>query len=205
MILSLFYAPEGFYRFIAFVVTDQAYVTREETLPEAEALRRLRRGASALPIAYQSKPFSNRHRIDALIYEFRKESEDDEVKTLKRGLVPADMHLRNSGLEAALIVAQNNFVTSTPRELVEVADITIQLVAPTQYEDGTPLNDLAGYKIYYGYESGNYRTSVRIDNPGLTIYVVENLTPNTYCFVFTVFNIRGVESQFSNEVCKLLL
>ena len=82
---------------------------------------------------------------------------------------------------------------------------TLSWMPPTQNADGTPLSDLAGYKIYYGYESGNYRTSVQIDNPGITIYVVENLTPNTYCFVLTAINSRGVESQFSNEVCKLVL
>jgi len=57
-----------------------------------------------------------------------------------------------------------------------------------QNTDGSPLTDLTGYKIYYGNESGNYQASIQIDNPGIAIYVVENLTPNTYYFVLTVIN-----------------
>ena len=76
---------------------------------------------------------------------------------------------------------------------------------PTQNADGSALTDLSGYKIYYGIEPGKYLRTVHIDNPGLTIYVVENLVPNTYCFVLTAINSRGIESRFSNEVCKLVL
>ncbi len=76
---------------------------------------------------------------------------------------------------------------------------------PTQNADETPLTDLTGYKIYYGTEPGDYRRIIHIDNPGLTMYVVEGLVPNTYCFVLTAINSRGVESQFSNEVGKLVL
>ena len=82
---------------------------------------------------------------------------------------------------------------------------TLSWMPPTQNADETPLTDLVGYKIYYGTEPGFYRRTIHIDNPGLTMYVVENLAPNTYCFVLTAINSRGVESQFSNEVCKLVL
>ena len=74
-----------------------------------------------------------------------------------------------------------------------------------QNTDSSPLTDLAGYKIYYGSESGNYQTSIQIDNPVIAIYVIEHLTPNTYYFVLTTINSSGVESQFSNEVSKLVL
>ncbi len=74
-----------------------------------------------------------------------------------------------------------------------------------QNTDSSPLTDLAGYKIYYGSESDNYQTSIQIDNPGIAIYVVEYLTPNTYYFVLTTINSSGVESQFSNEVSNLVL
>jgi hypothetical protein len=77
---------------------------------------------------------------------------------------------------------------------------TVSWTPPTQNEDGSPLTDLAGYKIYYGNESGNYQRSIQIDNPGITIYVVENLTPNTYYFVMTAINSSGIESRYSNEL-----
>ncbi len=82
---------------------------------------------------------------------------------------------------------------------------TLSWTPPTQNTDGSPLTDLAGYKIYYGTESGNYQTSIQIDNPGIAIYVVENLTPNTYYFVLTAIKSSGIESQFSNEASKQVL
>jgi hypothetical protein len=88
---------------------------------------------------------------------------------------------------------------------VGIGSTTLSWTPPTQNLDGSPLTDLAGYKMYYGNEPGNYHTSIRIDNPGITIYVVENLTPNIYYFVLTAINSSGVESQISNEVSKLVL
>ena len=88
---------------------------------------------------------------------------------------------------------------------VGVGSATLSWQAPTQNSDGSPLTDLTGYKIYIGNESGNYHTSIEIDNPGITIYVVEHLTPNIYYFVLTAINGSGIESQFSNEVSKLVL
>jgi hypothetical protein len=81
---------------------------------------------------------------------------------------------------------------------------TLSWTPPTQNTDGSPLTDLSGYKIYYGNESGNYQTTIQIDNPGITIFVVEYLTPNTYYFVLAAVK-SGVESDFSNEASKRVL
>src|SRR3990172_13172687 len=43
---------------------------------------------------------------------------------------------------------------------------------PTTNADGTPLTDLAGYKVYYGTASGNYSTV--IDAANVTSYTVPN-------------------------------
>lgn len=87
---------------------------------------------------------------------------------------------------------------------VALGSATLSWTAPTQNEDGSPLMDLAGYKFYYGTATGNYQTAIQIDNPGTTIYVVENLVPATYYFVSTAFNSSGVESAFSNEAVKVV-
>ncbi len=87
---------------------------------------------------------------------------------------------------------------------VALGSATLSWTSPTQNSDGSPLIDLAGYKIYYGTATGNYQNNVQIDNPGLTTYVVENLTPTTYYFVSTAFNSSGVESAFSNEAIKVV-
>jgi hypothetical protein len=71
------------------------------------------------------------------------------------------------------------------------------------YSSYTPaLMDLAGYKIYYRKSSGSYVQEVRIDNPSISTYVVDQLSPDTYYFAATAFNTSGVESSFSSEVAR---
>ncbi len=79
---------------------------------------------------------------------------------------------------------------------------TLSWDAPTENEDGTPLTDLAGYRLYWGTTSGSYPNSVTINNPGVTTYVVDNLPSGTYEFVATAFNTSGFESRFSNPATK---
>jgi hypothetical protein len=81
---------------------------------------------------------------------------------------------------------------------VATGSVTLTWEAPTQNVDGSPLTDLAGYRLYWGPAPGNYSSSVTIANPGITTYVVEQLTPGTWYFVATALNSRGVESGDSN-------
>ena len=63
--------------------------------------------------------------------------------------------------------------------------------------------DLSGYNIYVGTNSDTYDyMEIRLDNPGLTTYVVESLEPGTYYFAATAFNSSGVESSFSGEIVR---
>jgi hypothetical protein len=78
-------------------------------------------------------------------------------------------------------------------------------VPPTENEDGTPLLDLAGYKLYWGTEEGSYPNSVTLMNPGITRYVVEDLTPAEWHFVMTAVNSRGIESELSNLTIEEVL
>jgi len=87
---------------------------------------------------------------------------------------------------------------------VALGSATLSWTAPTQNEDGTSLQDLAGFKIYYGRESGNYTNEIRIDNETVTTYLVDNLTPDTYYFVATAFNDAEIESRFSGEAMKVV-
>lgn len=75
--------------------------------------------------------------------------------------------------------------------------ITLSWQAPTMNTDGSALTDLAGYKIYYGLAPGDYTEEIRIDNPGLTTYLVENLSPDTWYFTATAVNTANIESDFS--------
>ena len=87
---------------------------------------------------------------------------------------------------------------------VGTVSTTLSWMPPTQNEDGSPLMDLAGYKIYWGTIRGQYTHLATIDNPGISSYVVENLSPGIYEFAGTSFNQAGVESAYSDPVTKVL-
>jgi hypothetical protein len=84
----------------------------------------------------------------------------------------------------------------------ETGSVTLEWLPPQSNTDGSYASDLAGYYIYWGTESGNYSQQLRIDNVGLTAYVVDSLHPGTYYFTATAFNTAGIESDFSNEVVR---
>src|SRR5712692_2336086 len=61
--------------------------------------------------------------------------------------------------------------------------------------------DLAGYKLYYGFSSGSYQSSVDVGN--VTTYTLSGLLEGRiYYFVVTAHNLSLAESGFSNEVNK---
>ena len=80
------------------------------------------------------------------------------------------------------------------------SSITLNWTPPTTDTDGTPLTDLAGYKVYYGTSSGNYGTPINVGN--VTTYTISNLISGSYYFVVTAYNLSGIESNYSNEVVK---
>ncbi len=87
-------------------------------------------------------------------------------------------------------------------------EATLTWTAPTQNTDGTPLTDLAGFKLYLGQTAGGpYPVSVDIPDPLATTFTVPNLTDGvTYYFVSTAYNSAATvqESDISNEVSKLI-
>jgi hypothetical protein len=89
-------------------------------------------------------------------------------------------------------------------QAVATGSAALSWTPPTQNTDGSPLTNLAGYKVYWGNMLGNYPNSVALNNPGLTSYVVVNLVPGTYFFVVTAVNSVGTESIFSAPASKTI-
>jgi Putative Ig domain len=81
---------------------------------------------------------------------------------------------------------------------------TLSWTPPTQNVDGSPLTDLAGYRVYWSTTSGTYPNSVTLLNPGLSSYMVEQLTPATWYFVATALDTSGNESMQSNVASKAI-
>src|ERR687883_332117 len=82
------------------------------------------------------------------------------------------------------------------------AQVQLAWNAPVQ-ADGTPVPNLAGYKLYYGSQSGQYETTVPVGMT--TTYTVTNLSAGeTYYFAVKDYDSTGTESTFSNEVSVTL-
>jgi hypothetical protein len=79
---------------------------------------------------------------------------------------------------------------------------TLSWLAPDANSDGTPLTDLAGYRIYYGSATGQYDHKLEITGSGTMTAVIDNLSPGGWYFAATALNSTGLESGLSNEVQK---
>jgi len=95
-------------------------------------------------------------------------------------------------------MATDSLVFSVFVNQVSTGSVTVSWVAPTLNDDGSPLTDLAAYKIYHGRSWGNYSEEILIENSGITTFVVENLTSGRYYFVATALNSEGIESDESS-------
>jgi Glucodextranase, domain B len=86
------------------------------------------------------------------------------------------------------------------RQSGENGSVSLSWTPPTARVDGSPLVNLAGYKIYYGRMSGIYDYEIDVDNPGVSTYVVEDLVPGEWFFALVAYDTEGLESEHSQEV-----
>jgi hypothetical protein len=93
-------------------------------------------------------------------------------------------------------------VSLTVTAVITTGSTTLSWDAPTTNTDGSPLTDLAGYKIYYGTSSRTYTHVINVGN--VTTYLVDNLPSGTYYFATTVYDAAGTESGYSNEAIKIV-
>lgn len=87
---------------------------------------------------------------------------------------------------------------------IALGQATLSWNPPTANSDGSTLTDLSGYRIYYGRNRDNLTEVVVLNNPGLTRYVVENLSPARWYFSMTSRNSEGVESVRSALAAKTI-
>jgi hypothetical protein len=104
------------------------------------------------------------------------------------------------GAASAVLPAFNLQVVATA-----TGSATLFWQPPTQNSDGSALNDLTSYRVYFGTASGSYPNSATYTNAGLTSIVVDQLTPATWYFVVTAVNADGVESRHSNIAAKTVM
>jgi len=78
-------------------------------------------------------------------------------------------------------------------------------VAPIENTDGTSLQDLEGFIIYYGETRDDLNSTVEVDDQSATVYEFQGLKNNTtYYFSITAYNTSGIQSGFSTIVSKFI-
>lgn len=83
--------------------------------------------------------------------------------------------------------------------------VTLSWSPPTTNSDGSPLVDLAGYRIVYGQASGQYTQVVDVPTAAVTSAMIENLAPSTWYFAVKAYTRTGIESAPSREAYKTIL
>ena len=78
---------------------------------------------------------------------------------------------------------------------VETGTVTLQWQPPVENEDGSPLTDLAGYRVYWGPSERPLANRIDIDSPEATSYVLEDLSDGEWRLAISTVTKRGLESK----------
>lgn len=103
---QLFFAPEGYYRQIVFVVTSDLVRPGSAHLTAKAAGTLLAGGADKLPSDYRKIAFTEDYQVSALIYEYRKGADTRDVRSLIPGRFGARTNLERAGIYPRLIMAK---------------------------------------------------------------------------------------------------
>lgn len=131
----------------------------------------------------------------------------DECVAALRALMAADGKLRESGqwkYECSDSVSIVGTFVPNPRPPPVLGKATFRIdEAPTKNTDGSPLTNLAGYRIYYGTSAGALTQSVQVP-ASATSYVIDQLAPGTWYFAAKAFAATGPDSAMSSVVSKAI-
>ena len=75
---------------------------------------------------------------------------------------------------------------------------------PTTNTNGSTLSNLAGYRVSYGTNSSSLSNTVQLSNPGLSSYMIANLSPGTWYFGVRAYTSTGSESALSQLASKTI-
>ena len=81
---------------------------------------------------------------------------------------------------------------------------TLSWSPPTSNVDGTPVTNLAGYRVKYGQLASNLSETLSVPSPGITSVVIENLSAGTWYFAVSAYTTANIESDLSNLAQKTL-
>lgn len=82
---------------------------------------------------------------------------------------------------------------------------TINWTLPTQNTDGSPLTDLTGFKIYRRIVPATTETLLtNVQSATATSFTDSPLSPGTYFYTMTSYNVAGIESDHTSPGSKVV-
>ncbi len=93
-------------------------------------------------------------------------------------------------------------LNSTGSSATRSYDTKLSWGVSTTREDGSALavNEVAGYRVYYGVDSGNYTDTIEVEGALVQGLDVKDIPAGEYYFTLTVLDAEGRESDYSNEL-----
>jgi hypothetical protein len=76
-------------------------------------------------------------------------------------------------------------------------------IPPTEREDGSPLNSIGGYTIYFGQDPESLEYTIEVSGD-ITEYEINELDEGTWYFAVTAKSDTGLESALSPLVSKII-
>jgi hypothetical protein len=93
-------------------------------------------------------------------------------------------------------------ITVVPAMNGVTAVATLQWEAPPSKCDGSPLDDLAGYRIVYGRNADDLDRSIFVNDPARTSYEFSTLSEGIWYFAVIAVNANGLEGPPSTAAMK---
>ncbi|MDZ7670048.1 MAG: hypothetical protein U5Q16_11740 [Gammaproteobacteria bacterium] len=107
----------------------------------------------------------------------------------------------NSGTTFTLTCEGSGGSSVAMLSVAVVGSVNLAWQPPAENEDGSPLDDLSGYRIYYGSFSRSYDDAVVVEDAAVTQWDME-LASGEYYIAMTAFDADGNESAYSNEIVR---
>ena len=120
-------------------------------------------------------------------------------------------HDRNNRMSQAAVACAIAFISMSsctpdgpedgpPTHPSDRYSVTLEWNAPTTDAVGRPLDDLAGYRLYYSPDSPSEADAEMIDVGDVTSFTVTGLEAGAYLFAVTALDEDGNESEFSDPL-----
>ncbi|MFZ5862693.1 MAG: hypothetical protein ACOYXR_07635 [Nitrospirota bacterium] len=93
----------------------------------------------------------------------------------------------------------------SPSDPVNLSTAVLNWDAPSTSEDGTPIADLAGYRVYYGTTEPVTKSNSDSVDVGDTLgHTFDSLPAGTYYFAVAAYDLYNNESELSGSVTKVI-